>query len=173
MKNPASYRLIRSGRRTLALEVNRRAEVILRAPYYASQTEIDQFFKAHSVWLAQALEKVKKRIAASEISPERERELKALAKAVLPEKVAYYSRQMGLIPSAVKITSAETRFGSCSGKNSLCFSWRLMDYQEAAVDYVVVHELAHIRHKNHGKAFYALIESILPDYRERMKLLKR
>ena len=79
---------------------------------------------------------------------------------------------MGLHPTGLRITSARTRFGSCSAKNSICFSWRLMQYPDAAVDYVVVHELAHIREKNHGRAFYALVEQFLPDWRERRALLK-
>lgn len=58
-------------------------------------------------------------------------------------------------------------------KNGLCFSWRLMQYPPEAVDYVVVHELAHIVHKNHGNAFYALIGSVLPDYPARRALLRK
>ena len=57
-------------------------------------------------------------------------------------------------------------------KNSICFSWRLMLYPPEAIDYVIVHELAHIRHHDHSPAFYALIERYMPDWRERMKLLK-
>lgn len=79
---------------------------------------------------------------------------------------------MGLVPAGIKITSARTRFGSCSGKNSVCFSWRLMLYPPEAIDYVIVHELAHIRHHDHSPAFYALIEQYLPDWKVRMKLLK-
>ena len=79
---------------------------------------------------------------------------------------------MGLEPTGVKITSAKKRFGSCSAKNSICYSWRLMLYSKEAIDYVVVHELAHIAHKNHGPQFYALIEKYLPDYKEREKLLR-
>lgn len=79
---------------------------------------------------------------------------------------------MNLYPTALKITSAKTRFGSCSGKDSICFSYLLMRYPDEAIDYVVVHELAHIKHKNHSKAFYTLIEKYLPDYKEREKLLK-
>ena len=79
---------------------------------------------------------------------------------------------MGLVPAGIKITSARTRFGSCSGKNSICFSWRLMLYPPEAIDYVIVHELAHIRHHDHSPAFYALIEQHLPDWKVRMKLLK-
>ncbi|MBR7150378.1 MAG: M48 family metallopeptidase, partial [Oscillospiraceae bacterium] len=66
-----------------------------------------------------------------------------------------------------------TRFGSCSGKNALSFSWRLMQYPMEAVDYVVVHELAHIREHNHSSAFYAIVERYLPDWRERAALLKK
>ena len=86
--------------------------------------------------------------------------------------MAHYAEWMGVTPTGVKITGAKTRFGSCSAKNSLCFSLYLMAYPDAAVDYVVVHELAHIRHKNHSPAFYAEVARVMPDYRERRKLLK-
>ena len=79
---------------------------------------------------------------------------------------------MGVSPTGIKITTARKRYGSCSGKNSLCFSCFLMEYPEEAVDLVVVHELCHIREKNHGPRFYALLEHYLPDYKERKKLLK-
>ena len=79
---------------------------------------------------------------------------------------------MGVTPTGLKITTARKRWGSCSGKNSLCFSCFLMDRPEAAIDLVVVHELCHIRVKNHGPAFYALLERYLPDWRERKQLLR-
>ena len=94
------------------------------------------------------------------------------AKAILPEKVDHYAKSMGLQPSGITITGARTRFGSCSPKNRLCFSWRLVAYPEEAIDYVVVHELAHIVHRNHGPEFHALVERILPDHRKRRELLK-
>ena len=79
---------------------------------------------------------------------------------------------MGLTPTGIKITAARKRYGSCSGKNSLCFSCFLMRCPEEAIDLVVVHELCHIRVKNHSAAFYALLAQYLPDYKERKKLLK-
>ena len=94
------------------------------------------------------------------------------ARAVLPGKVSHYAGLMGLRPSGITITGARTRFGSCSPKNRLCFSWRLMAYPEEAIDYVVVHELAHIVHRNHGPEFHALVESVLPDHRARRAMLK-
>ena len=98
--------------------------------------------------------------------------LRRLAAEVIPQRVAVYSAVMGLTPAGVRITDAKKRFGSCSGQNRLCFSWRLMQYPPEAVDYVVVHELAHIRHHNHSPAFYALVARYMPDYRERQALLR-
>ena len=87
--------------------------------------------------------------------------------------MAHYAAIMGVVPTGIKITSAKTRFGSCSSKNSLCFSLYLMAYPDRAIDYVVVHELAHIRQKNHSPAFYAEVAKVMPDYKERVKLLKQ
>ena len=79
---------------------------------------------------------------------------------------------MGLVPTGFRVTAARTRYGSCSARNSLCFSCFLMNSPEEAVDLVVVHELCHIRVKNHGPAFYALLAQYLPDYQSRKKLLR-
>ena len=91
----------------------------------------------------------------------------------------YFARQVerfnGLLSLPVRgmrVSDARCRWGSCSHTNRLSFSWRLIMAPPSVIDYVVVHELAHIRHKNHGKLFYALIESVLPDHKERKKLLK-
>ena len=167
------YTLIRSARKTLALEVSREGEIIVRAPNRARARDIERFIEAHEEWLEKALARQKERLEKyPEPTEAEEKQLKAAAKEVLPPKVEKYAALMGVVPTGVKITGAEKRFGSCSGKNSLCFSWRLMRYPEAAIDYVVVHELAHIKHKNHGKEFYKFIESVLPDYKEREKLLR-
>ncbi|NLA87393.1 MAG: M48 family metallopeptidase, partial [Clostridiales bacterium] len=135
--------------------------------------DIAHMVQKHAGWIESHLEKQRRRAEARpELSKDEQEALRKQAKAVIPLKVAHYSRLMGLTPLGITITSAEKRFGSCSAKNRLCFSWRLMRYPDAAIDYVVVHELAHIMHKNHGKAFYALIESYMPDYKERKRLLK-
>ncbi len=74
---------------------------------------------------------------------------------------------------SVKINSAKTRWGSCSGKNSLNFSWKLIIADERAIDYVVVHELAHTIEHNHSKQFWKIVESYIPDYKYRKTLLER
>ena len=168
-----AYRLVRSGRRTLALEITRECEVVVRAPMRLSQSRIDQFVADHGDWIAEHLERQRRRRAAHpEPTEEERREYIRRAREELPGRVARYAALMGLTPAGVAVTGARTRFGSCSGKNRLCFSWRLMQYPEAAIDYVVVHELAHIRHKDHSRAFYACVEQVLPDWRERRELLR-
>ena len=168
-----SYELIRSRRRTLSVEVASSGDVLVRAPLLMPKWRIDAFVQDRAEWI----ERSKARQAQRQRNlPDIREEDKPLyvkkAKAILPGKIEQYAKRMGVTPTGLTVTSAKTRFGSCSGKNRLSFSWRLMAYPEAAIDYVVVHELAHIRYKDHSRAFYAFIESILPDYRDRIRLLK-
>lgn len=97
---------------------------------------------------------------------------KNIATSSLKYKVKKFSSLMGVEPIAVKINSAHTRWGSCSAKNSINFSWLLIMAHEACVDYVVVHELAHILHHNHSKDFWSVVGKMLPDYKQREKHLK-
>ena len=98
--------------------------------------------------------------------------LKAQARAVLPGKAAHYGAILGLQPSAIRITETRSRYGSCSSRKVISFSCFLMLCPEEAIDYVVVHELCHLRYMNHGPNFHALLSSVLPDYRERRKRLR-
>lgn len=167
------YTLVRSRRRTLSMELKRDGTVVVHAPLRLGVEKIDAFVAAHEAWLVRARTRQAERLAAHPEPTEAEREaLLARARSELPQRVAHWSRVTGLVPTGVKITGAKTRFGSCNGRNSLCFSWRLMQYPDEAIDLVVVHELCHIAHHDHGAGFYALLGSILPDHRERMKLLR-
>ena len=171
----SAYELIRSRRRTLALEITRDCRVLVRAPLRVSQARIDEFVAAHADWIARHLERQRQRAAAAPPPPTAAdiAALKARAREVLPPKVARWAAVMGVQPTGIKITAAQKRYGSCSGKNSLCFSLYLMEYPPDAIEAVVVHELAHIRHKNHGPGFYALIRQVMPDYDARIKTLRQ
>lgn len=167
------FELIRSRRRTLGLEVTREGNVIVRAPLRTSAATIDRFVRDHVDWIEKAKARQRARLEAHPEPDEARREaLLRRAREELPLKVIFYAQRMGVIPTGITITAARTRFGSCSPKNRLCFSWRLMDYPEEAIDYVVVHELAHIVHKNHGPQFWALVERYMPDYRARRNMLR-
>lgn len=166
------YTVVRSDRKTLAVEVKRDCSVVVRSPKFLSERKITDFLLEHKEWVLKTVEKQRLRQNTEIFSDEKVNELKKLAKEVLPLKVEYYSALMGVKPTAVHITSAKTRYGSCSSKNSINFSFYLMTKNESFIDYVVVHELAHIVHHNHSKDFYKLIEEILPDYKERIKKFK-
>jgi len=91
---------------------------------------------------------------------------------IISERVARFSEQYRFTPEQVKITSARTRWGSCSPNGSLNFTWRLVMAPLDVIDYVVVHELAHLRVKNHSKRFWREVEAILPGYQLQRKWLR-
>lgn len=94
---------------------------------------------------------------------------RGLARAELSGRVARFAPIVGAVPSGLRITSAQARFGSCSGKNALSFPWRLVMAKPALIDAVVVHELCHILEHNHSSRFWNEVERVLPDYRDREK----
>lgn len=97
---------------------------------------------------------------------------KKRAKEIISDRVAYYANIMQFTYKSIRITSAKTRWGSCSGKNSLNFTWRLICAPLDVIDYVVIHELVHIHIKNHSKGFWKTVEQVMPDYTEKRKWLK-
>lgn len=150
----------------MVLTVNKEGEAELRAPLHLSDQVIEEFLAAHQGWL-------EKRLAAHRSYSEEELSaLREAAKEWFPPRVAYYAARMGLSPAGVKITSARTRHGSCSPKGGLCFSLYLMEKSEAAREAVIVHELAHLKRRDHSPAFYAVVLEALPDYYQRIKELK-
>ena len=170
-----NIQVIYSARKTLCLEVHPEKGVVVRAPRRTPQKEIDAFVKAHQEWIERAVQRTRQRQNRLPKYPESEAEIAALkqqAAAVLPPKVEKYAAVLGVKPAKVGITRAKKRFGSCSGNNALNFSCFLMLYSEKAIDYVVVHELCHIVHKDHSKAFYALVASVMPDYKQAERELK-
>jgi len=98
---------------------------------------------------------------------------KQIAKEYIKERVIDFAEKMNVNPTAIRITSAKTRWGSCSGKNSVNFSWKLIMADDETIDYVVVHELAHIKQHNHSKKFWNIVESFIPDYKKQKEKLKK
>lgn len=94
------------------------------------------------------------------------------AKKYLPGRLAQWANQMGVEYKSVRINSAKGRWGSCSSKVSINFSFRTMMLPVNCIDYVLVHELCHIKHMDHSAAFWAEVEKVLPDYKERERQIK-
>lgn len=169
------YRLIRKNRKSVSIKIDPAdLSVVVSAPLWLSKREIDAIVRNHVRWIERqtAIVQARRRVEES-ITPEDIARWKARAKAELPPKIAHYAAIMGVKPTGFRVTSAKKRFGSCSGKNSLSFSYRLMAYPEEAIDYVVVHELAHIKQHDHSRAFYEVVASVFPDYEKRERLLRQ
>jgi predicted metal-dependent hydrolase len=94
------------------------------------------------------------------------------ASLIIPQRVAYFAQRNRLKYKAVRISDARTRWGSCSSKGSLSFTWRLVMAPPKVIDYVVVHELAHLLERNHAKAFWQKVEAMMPDYLQHKRWLK-
>ncbi|MFN8380527.1 MAG: SprT family zinc-dependent metalloprotease [Anaerolineales bacterium] len=97
---------------------------------------------------------------------------KEQALSVISERVRILSIQHGFSPKQVKISSARTRWGSCSSDGTLNFTWRLIMAPLDVVDYVVVHELVHLRVKNHSSRFWKEVGKFMPDYKVHRKWLR-
>ena len=167
------FKIVRSKRRSIAIEINCEGEITVRAPFKTADSVLQELVFQKRDWIEKTIKKqVAKKSDRPELSADEIRLLKEKAKQILPGKVEYYGKRMSLLPTSLKITSAKTRFGSCSAKNGICFSYRLMMYPEEAIDYVVVHELAHIKYHDHSKRFWGLVERYMPDYKSRRELLK-
>ena len=164
----------RSKRRTVSLSVESDLHVLVKAPLRMSGAEVEAFVEKHRNWIEkQILLQRERQKNAHDFTPAEVSELKCRAREIAETGIRTYAPMMGVAPIGVKITSAVTRWGSCSGKNSICFSYHIALLPPEASDYIIVHELAHIRQKNHGPRFYAEVERILPDYKRRIALLKQ
>lgn len=98
---------------------------------------------------------------------------KKQARKELTTRVDYYAEKYGFDVKKIRISSARTRWGSCSTRGTLSFTWRLILAPQDVVDYVVVHELCHLRELNHSKKYWSLVEDIMPDYKARRAWLKK
>ena len=178
MKHPFEYEIIYSRRRTAAIQVTSDGKVLVRAPFRCPRSFIDSFLLQKEDWVLKHLEQAEKnrgKCPDPERPPlseaERARYIK-IARDIFTRKTEYYARLMGVTYGRISIREQKTRWGSCSNKGNLNFNWRLILAPEEVLDYVVVHELAHRREMNHSKAFYAVIESVLPDYRRAQQWLR-
>ena len=165
------YNVVYSKRKTIGLTI-KDGSLTVRAPFGTTADKIGYVISKHESWIIKHLEASKRKSYLYDLSETEISRLKREARLYFKDVLSYYSDIMGLKYGRMSITSAKRRFGSCSSKGNICFSYRLMLYPESAREYVVVHELAHLKYMNHGKDFYKLIESVLPDYKERMRLLK-
>lgn len=170
--------VIRSNRKTVAIQVNSDLSVTVRAPRSVSEKDIEEILKKKEAWISKHIEKIKETKERVEAEPtEKLTREKVIALAeealkVIPERVEYFAKVIGVTYGKITIRNQKTRWGSCSSKGNLNFNCLLMLAPPEVLDYVVVHELCHRKQMNHSKAFWLEVEKVLPDYKEARKWLK-
>lgn len=168
-----TYEWVRSRRKTVVIQIREDGGVVVRTPYSVSRRQVEQFLEERQAWILKNRQTMKEAQNQKTVITEEMRKAGIQkAKEIFPERVEYYAQTMGISYGRITIREQKTRGGSCSSKGNLNFNWKLTLLPMELLDYVVVHELAHRREMNHSKAFWEIVEQVLPDYRERRKRLR-
>lgn len=160
--------LIRSGRKTIGVKVDQKGVVTAQAPYLAKEADILAFLSQHAARIEQYVQR--SRIAAEQaedagrFSAAELEHMAQQAVQVIPQRVAYYARLLGVTYGRITVRNQKSRWGSCSSKGNLNFNCLLMAAPAEVLDSVVAHELCHRKHMDHSKAFYAELYKLFPDY---------
>lgn len=149
---------------------------MVRAPMRTPGYEIERFIEEKDAWIRKHMEKAEDRLRKEkDIEPVGRWELKDLkeeALRVMPGKVRHYADILGVTYGRINVRNQKTLWGSCSVKGNLSFNCMLMKAPERVVDYVIVHELCHRLEMNHSGRFWALVGSVIPDYKECRRWLR-
>ena len=166
------YKVIYSKRKTISISIVDCAPVI-KAPIGTDDETIRKVAEKYQGWVIKHVaEQKRKADMFKDLTSEDIKRLKKEAKAYFVDRTEHFAKIMNIDYGRITVTSAQKRFGSCSSAGNISFSYRLMLYPEPAREYVIVHELAHRKEMNHSKHFYAIIASVMPDYKYRKRLLK-
>lgn len=161
------YTVIRSGRKTLALQI-RDGQVIVRAPFCVGLATIESFVNSRRDWIEKQQNRgEERRKAVADLKPLYPKDIAQLAKQaeqIIPERVKYYAERIGVSYGKITIRNQRTRWGSCTAKGDLNFNCLLMLAPPEVLDSVVVHELCHRKEMNHSKRFYSAVLSVFPEY---------
>ncbi len=174
MKYKLEYRLIRSRRRTICIEVTAAGEVVVKAPLHTPSSEIEAFLLEKIEWIGEKRQEVFDRLinedgTVANLEPVTSEDLKILGRRMKKEfisRVRIYADRLGITYDRIAVRSQRTRWGSCSSNGNLNFNCLLMLAPVRVQDYVIVHELCHRIEMNHSKRFWDLVESVIPDYKE-------
>jgi predicted metal-dependent hydrolase len=168
------FTLKRSNRaKYMRLTVRPGGAVILTAPPWISSSTIERFVRGHSSWIDRSVERMQKFKPLPVSGRRAYLKHKEEARAFIAERVEYWNREYGFTYNRIAIKNTKRLWGSCSRKGNLNFSYALLFLPRELSDYVVVHELCHLKEHNHGPRFWALIAQALPDHQTRRAELRK
>jgi len=173
--------VIRSDRRSFAIEIGIDKKIKVRVPRRASKAQIEEVLKAKHDWILKTLDKIEQRNTAEAreyeeakpLSSEEVKKLKKEARNHLASLTEYWAEKIGVSYGRISIRGQKTRWGSCSSKGNLNYNYLLILCPDDVIEYVVIHELCHRIYMNHSKRFWEKIEEFCPNYRQARKWLKQ
>lgn len=173
-----TYRLNKSRRaRRITLSVRANSEIVLTQPFRLADSFAEKFIKEKLSWVLEKLEHFKKAgkldlglVGGSVIDYKKNKET---ARQLITEKLSEFNSFYNFTYKRVAIKNQKHCWGSCSARQNLNFNYRLALLPEELCDYVVVHELCHLRHLNHGKSFWQEVENTIPDYQQKRRDLRK
>lgn len=167
----------RSKRKSAAIKITADMQIVVFVPLYVSDNEIERMVISKSKWIDEHMLKVQstidERSKLEKITFEQVKELEDQAVEYIPKRVKYYAEKENFIYNKITIKNLVSRWGSCSTKGNLNFNCLLMLTPDYVIDYIVVHELCHLREMNHSEKFWAEVEKIMPDYQRAELWLKQ
>lgn len=159
--------------RRVTLRVNPRRGVTVTIPYIVPYKAGLEFFLAKKDWVLKVQERQRERIGAEHIpTPEEIEALREVAKEVLPKRLRELAAKYSFEYNSVRIKHNSSNWGSCSRKGNINLNLNLVRLPDELRDYVILHELCHLRHPNHGPQFHALLESLCPDHLAKQRALR-
>ena len=166
--------IIRSKRKTVAIQIKSDGRVVVRAPVRMSAAAIRQLVEEKSDWIEKHLARIRRQNESAEpaFTPEQLRQLAEAARQDLPRRAARFAPLVGVSFGHITIRAQKSRWGSCSTKGNLNFNCLLMLCPEEVRDYVVVHELCHRKEMNHSRRFWQELARVLPEYEQQRQWLK-
>lgn len=177
LKNEKIEYTVRKHRRAkrLKLAISCDGNCVVTLPWYLGLGSAESFVQQNAEWVLEKLKKMKKIGRQSLFARNNEneyRKLKDYARAMVLRRLEKYSQIYGFEYNNVTIRNQKTRWGSCSTKGNLNFNYKIVLLPQRYADYVIVHELCHIKEFNHGKRFWDLVGQTFPDYEKIVAELK-
>ncbi len=169
-----NYKIVFTKRKSIALSLDDKGEVLVRAPKRTSRILIDKFVHENQAWIQKRVQDnvVQKEKVSKLLENNNTQQLKNEFERNLSKRMGLWAKKLNINFNKVRISNAKKRWGSCSSKGVVSITWRLVFAPQEVLDYVIVHELIHLNHMNHSKRFWLEVQKVIPDYKKHKKWLK-
>jgi len=169
-------RVIRTRRKTMSLEISDDLKILVRAPKHINEEQVTEFIAKNELWLKKRLtKKILEKKKLKSFKKMLKKDLlacKSSSQEMIDKLLEPLAGEMGVRYKKFRLSNAKKRWGSCNARSSINLSWKLVFAPVNVVRYVLVHELCHIKHLNHSKAFWQEVEKHKPDYKNCQKWLR-